>query len=1301
MKHIFVTLFVLYTAATLQADEPYYYFKQISIKEGLPSSVTSIYNDEDGFLWIGTIYGIYRFDGEKLTKLHFSDAQQISPYTYEISGDGEGHIWAFTTLGASSYNPQKDTLEPLLINGSRIKAYTGFSDNKSFLFPIEGELLRYDKQLKTCSKLPVRFQNKETLLIKMGVYDDEYYIGLSSKQELMLIDRQTGETRASPFKPASAVWNFYRDSRNRYWLSRYGEGIACYTLQGQLIDLYTPLNSGLNNRFILDIEERNGQIWLATDGGGINIIHPDSRQITTLTSQNNHYFPANSVTCLSNGANNMWVGMVREGVLGAKENFITTYSKSSASPSEGMSEKCPLCLIEDEDGILWIGTDGGGVNSFHPQTETFTHYPSTEGKKIVSLCPYSKDELLISDYLTGIQIFDKKTGACRKFTLASPDIDAGAIGSSVPINLFINKQGEVEFHGKVYCRYLKEKNRFIPLNIPSTKYDGTWDYIGYFHSKPYYHNQYRIFRYNHKADELEPVYGNDGRDIIAACIDSTGTIWIANRTDLNTFNVNSGETETLRLPDNKDLVTSLVSDRQGSIWMGTPGALYLYSPMQKHFVIFSESDGVIPNDFLPKPVLNARNNDIYMGGVTGLVRVKKSGMQRNKYDDNLRIKLLDVRLNGRNATVHDKGGMAALEIARNFTQIEIHTKLDGTDLFRKRIYRYRIVGLNNGDYTESAKSYLNIPALPSGDYQIDVQCTGADGQWSKSFTLLQLIVLPPWWQRTWIIVLAALLTLSALAYVIHLREVKIQRKLKEKERQIYKDKVQALINVNHELRTPLTLIYSPLKQLLNSKQIPLELRDKLLGAFKQARQMKNIINMILNIRRMEVGQYTLCPTPTPLNEWLENIISDFRSEFGLRNISLQFNPDPEISTIPMDTNPCEIIISNLLINAYKFSPHFSVITVSTHLEKEHDSVCIEVRDQGMGLGDEDPQKLFTRFQRGHHSIEGNGIGLSYAKQLIEMHGGQISAGNNEEKGATFRFTLPASRNGEEQVRAESTDTPSLNDFLPSAPITAQKMPEAQPEKYHSILIAEGDPDLRDFMAANLQSLFEHTYTAHDGMEALPIIVSQLPQLIISDVSLPRINGLELCRKVKQNPETSFIPVILLAPDRDEVNAEGGYKTGADAYVAKPFDIDLLTAQIQAILRNRNIMKQRYRLPVPISKASGSGSAINHLEEQFLIRLNQIVADNLCNADLDVNKVAKLMRMSRASLYNKMKAAFGIGVNEYITKQRIEHAKSLLAETDLNISDISERAGFLHARNFSVLFKAATGYSPSNYRKKQK
>lgn len=1296
MKSILVILFLIESVCSLQAGDSYYYFKQISINEGLPSSVTAIYDDEDGFLWIGTIYGIYRFDGEKLSKFPFSDSLQISPYIHDVLSDNQGHIWVFTNQGVSLYNSEKDILEPFHADGKSIKSYNVLSDENHIIFPIQGELLRFDKSLKNYTRLILQQSNKKTSIIKLEVYDAKYYIGLTNERSLIFVNRNTGEIKATPFNITDQVWDFYRDTKKRYWISIYGRGLSCYTIQGELIDSYTSRNSGLNNAAILDIEERNQQIWLATDGGGINIIDPETRQVSILSNQENNHFPTNSVTKLNNGTNNMWIGMVREGVLGAKENFITSYSKSSKSNPIGMSEKCPLCLLEDADGTIWIGTDGGGINSFNPQMEQFTHYPATSGEKIVSLCAYSEDELLISNYLTGVHVFNKKRGTYRKFTVVDKAVDKHIVGTGFPINLLVNKKNEIEFHGCSNYRYNKEKRLFTPLKVPQGKYLSSWMYIGSYQSKPYFHDKMCIFRYNYQTDAVEPVYENSSRDIIASCLDNKGKVWIANRNNLICLDIDSGCSEVVKLPDNNNLVTSLVIDQQGVIWMGTPGALYSYFPYQNRFVIFSESDGVLPNDFLPKPVLVTRDDNIYMGGAMGLVRINKALNRNDSLKDNLRVKLLDVRLNGSVIPISRNQDLSSLEVASDFTLLEIQTKLYGTDLFRKRIYRYQIEGLSD-EYTESPKSHFKLQVLPSGSYIINVQCTMANGLWSQPFKLLHLTVLPPWWQRTWFITLMILLILSALIYVVHLRELRIQRRLREKERQLYKDKVQALININHELRTPLTLIYSPLKQLLNSKQMPYELRSKLQGVLKQTRQMKNIINMILNIRRMEVGQNKLCLTPTLLNDWLQTIVLGFKGEFETRNIFLLFKFDSRVNIISFDTNQCEIIVNNLLMNAYKFSNPGSTVTLSTQLAEKEGFVRIEIIDEGTGISDEDFPKLFTRFQRGNHNIEGCGIGLSYAKQLVEMHGGYIDARNNKEKGVTFCFTLPIHQ---ELAQVACPIKPYLNDFLPPKCAVYQEKQAEQLAKFHSILIVESDPDLCDYMKANLQSIFEKTFVAHDGMEALPIIVSQLPQLIISDVKLPRISGLELCRKVKQNPETNFIPVILLAPDMDTIDAEDGYKTGADAYVGKPFDMDLLIVQVQTMLENRKMMRKYYLTTLETNEIPNA-KINNHLDEQFVIHLTRVIADNLSNSDLDVNMVTKLMRMSRASLYSKMKITIGIGVNEYITKQRIQFAKQQLTTTELTIREISEKAGFLHQRNFSAVFKNITGFSPSDYRKETK
>ncbi|MCP3894535.1 MAG: response regulator [Bacteroides sp.] len=1290
---LIIALFSLFPSAQANGSA-YYYFKQISIKEGLPSSVTTVYDGNDGFLWIGTIYGAYRFDGEKLKRYSPSAKGQNIPYIYRIDGDKQGNIWMFHPEGTSRYNPEKDIFEAFLFNNKPLEAHTLLSESNQLIFPVIGALLRYTKDLRYNGRIIVKEGEKEVLCRKIKIYNEKYYIASTQYQQLVLIDRHTGEVQESPFGKQTNVQDFYVDSKQRFWIAYYGKGVSCYTQGGSLIRSFHTRNSSLSNDVVLDIEERNGDIWLATDGGGINIIKGDTEEITVLSNNHDHKFPANSVTCLHNGVNNMWIGMVREGVLGAKENFITTYSKAPQNDPSGLSEKCPLSLLEDKDGTIWIGTDGGGINSFNPKTEQFTHFPSTSGGKIVSICPYSDSELLVSSFTKGIYLFDKKSGRYHRFQGMGKVMDDEISYSGSPTNLFVNFENEIEFHGEYAYRYVRDKNLFTKIQVPSRQYNESAIAIGNYQADTYYHNKNIVFCYNRQSDRFESVYKKQGNQILTAYLEPTGgRIWIAEKSGLSIYHIESGKTTPIKLPDQNDIVTSLIMDRKGVLWMGTSGALYAYFPKEQRFILFSESDGVLPNDFLPKPVLLTRNGDVYMGGAMGLARVNQSmNKQMHETSTALRISLLDVNLNGNNVVPEQMGQVSRLEIPSNFSSLRVHTKLDGTDIFRKRIYRYQIEGLNHS-FTESSKSHFLIPTLPPGHYQIKAQCTQSDGLWSVPFTLLDLTVLPPWWQRTWFILCVVAALISAIIYIIRRREEHLQQKLKEKEREIYKEKVQALININHELRTPLTLIYTPLKQLLSSRQVPLELRGKLQGAFKQARQMKNIINMILHMRKMEVGKNTLNLTPTLLNEWLQDIVNDFKDEFDMRNIRLVFDADSNIQTVSFDVGQCEIILNNLLMNAYKFSHPDTTVTVSTRLEQAGSIIRIEVCDEGIGLGAVDPQGLFTRFEQGDHHIQGSGIGLSYAKQLVEMHQGTIGAMNNKEKGATFYFTLP---NRQEPVCVPCPAKPYLNELLPPQTLSLQKA-EVLPNRFHSVLIVDDDPDLCDYLACNLQAMFEVIHIAHDGMEAIPIVVSHLPQLIISDVIMPRMDGLELCRKVKQSAEFNYIPVILLASHADEPSTEDGYKTGADAYVAKPFDMDTLLLQIQNILNHQSIVQKRYAGIEQVEKKEGKMN--NQADEQFVVQLNNVIRENRANVTLDVNLVAELMRMSRASLYNKMKTTIGIGVNEYITKQRIEYAAQLLMTTELSIRDISEQTGFSHQRNFSTTFKSLMGESPSEYRKR--
>lgn len=1277
----------LLTLKAYSMNRPYYHFKQLSIKEGLPTSITSLYDDKNGSLWVGTTQGVYRFNGEKIKKYTLPyRLRQNSHYINDIFGDNKGRIWIITSQGASYYEYGTDSLQTFLRHNMPVKTSVITADNDRLLMPITDTLLIYNKDLQFSQAIP--FQTPRTHIHKMLPFDFRRYLVINSKWEIKLLNIYTGEIAPAPFPEATNVYDLYQDSSRRYWLSFYGQGVKCYNPEGKLLTTYTTRNSNLNNDIVLDITEWDKAIWLATDGGGVNIIYPDTRDVRILSNKENRQFPANSVTCLCHSNNHIWIGMVREGVLGAEKGFITTYTKAAQNPTSGLSDKCPLCLWEDTDGCIWIGTDGGGINRFDPQTERFTHYPQTHGEKIVSLCPLSDTELLASSFSKGIFRFNKKTGSYRPFPLPDKEAEIKLASSSAPTNLRVNDQKEIELYGNSFYRYIPGRNRLIPIHPDSKQIQASWVFMGKYQSCPFFHDRSNVFQFNKEKEEYEMIGYRENNQILAASIDPTGTLWIAGPNGMTRIFLPSGREEKLKLPDGNDIITSLVIDREGIVWMGSLGIIYAYDPRKDHFVIYNEMDGILPNDFLAKPVLVTGDGNIYMGGSEGLVRINKA-LKPTSAPPPITLQLREVSLNG---TIIPCRADSMLEIANDFSSLQVHTQLEGENVFHKRIYRFRIKGLNK-EYTETSRPHLVIHTLTPGDYRITVQCTQNDGSWSAEFTLLNFTVLPPWWRQTWFLIACTVLIILLVIYAARTYDRRLQRKYQEQERTIYKDKVRALININHELRTPLTLIYSPLKQLTGSKQIPYELRVKLQGAFKQARQMKNIIDMILNMRKMEVEQNILRMSPAAFNEWLQPILDDFEGEFSLRHIHLVFSPDPAIQRMYFDPSQCEIIINNLLTNAYKFSEENSTVTIATRLEGNGSRIRVTVSDEGIGLQKEDIAHLFTRFYQGNHSIQGSGIGLSYAKQLVEMHGGIIGAHNNEQKGATFFFTLPYRQ---EAANIQSTPQAYLNDTLRiGADLHPKHEEENTAEKFHSILIVEDDRDLCNYLTCNLQALFEEVYEAHDGMEALPILTSRLPQIVVSDVKMPRMNGFELCRYIKQKPELNYIPVVLLTSCVDDASMEEGYKRGAEAYITKPFDMDLLALQIQNIMHHHNIVKKHYAaIDIPVEKQEN----LTHINEQLMIQLNRIINDNISNVDMDVSFIARKMGMSRASLYNKTKGWMESGISEYIAKCRLEYACKLLESSVLSIGEIAEQTGFKHSRNFSTLFKNVMGMSPSDYRK---
>lgn len=1306
---IFILLYIAFFmqfAGILPIQAGHYFYKQISLKDGLPSTVRCILTDEQGFVWIGTRSGLGRYDGHELKKyIHQANNPNSSlPHNliYQITEDKQNNIWVLTDKGVACYQRQSDDFFiPTDEKGDIIWANSTCLIKDGVLFGSQNKVYFYSYQDSSLRLLQTFNQEPKFNITLMSLWNSHTLLCCSRWQGLLLLDLNTGKYSLPPFDCGKEIMNMLIDSQNRIWIAPYNGGVSCFTHDGTRLASYTTQNSDLNNNVVLSLAEREGKIWIGTDGGGINILEPKTGKFTLLEhipGSNNYSLPANSILCLYNDRNNnMWAGSIRNGLISIREVSMKTYTDVLPGNDHGLSNNTVLSLYQESSDRIWVGTDGGGINLFNPVTEKFTHYPSTWQNKVASICPFTSGNLLLSIFSQGVFVFNPATGRKTPFIIIDPETSARLGSRGKTVNLFQNTPHCVLLLGDhVYQYDLKKQTFSIATEQQGADIIGTILPIMNDKNLTYLNDTKHIFSLNNEANRLETLYQCTKDTLInSVSRDEYGNFWIGNNYGL--VHYNPATQKQTPIPTSLfSEVTQVVCDQQGKVWIGTDNILFAWLIKEKKFVLFGESDGVIQNEYLSKPRLLSPQGDVYMGGVKGLLYINSklplvtTGTPK--------LQLSEVVINGE--SVNDKltGNPTGISAPWN-SNITIRIMSKEEDIFRQKVYRYQIEGLNE-QQIESYNPELVIRSLPSGSYKIMAACTAKDGSWIPSQEVLELTILPPWYQTWWFIISCAVFITAAVIETfrrtLKRKEEKLKWAMKEHEQQVYKEKVRFLINISHELRTPLTLIHAPLSRILKSLSTEDTQYLPIKAIYRQSQRMKNLINMVLDVRKMEVGESKLQIQPYALNQWIEHVSQDFISEGEAKNVRIRYQLDPHIDTVSFDKDKCEIILSNLLINALKHSPQDAEIIITSELLSEGNRVRISIIDQGNGLKQVNTQKLFTRFYQGTGEQSGTGIGLSYSKILVELHGGSIGAQDNQEAGATFFFELPLRQQSEEIICQPKA---YLNELMSDD--SKEQLPEESnfDTSSYSVLVVDDNPDLTDFLKKSLGEYFKRVIIASDGVEALQLTKSHIPDIIVSDVMMPRMNGYELCKNIKEDITISHIPIVLLTARDDEQSQLSGYKNGADAYLTKPFEVEMLMEIIRNRLKNRESIKKRYLntglVPAP------EESTFSQADETFLLKLNKIIQENLDNSNLDVTLICKEIGMSRASLYNKLKALTDMGANDYINKFRMEKAITLITHTDMSFTEITEKIGFTTSRYFSTAFKQYTGETPTQYKERQK
>lgn len=1298
LKRYSFLIWILFFVLSTKAEQQDYYFRQISLEQGLSQSrVQCIYRDHQGVIWIGTKWGLNSYDQSEL-KSYFHDREQPNSlpdnFIRFITEDRLGDLYVSTNKGIAIYNKAENQFQPLKYNGKPFNAWSYLQIGDNFLFGGEETLYQYNLTDKSITTIfPDIDGDKLKCINRIFQWSPDVLITSSKKDGLWMYDLIKKKMYRCPFVKEREINTIFVDSQNRLWVSFYGKGIACYSKEGKRLFSLSTKNSGLNNDIIFDFLEKDNQLWIATDGGGINILDFQTMKFSHLKhiSDDEQSLPNNSIYRLyKDQMDNIWIGSIHGGLFAIKKVFIKTYKDVPLNNPNGVSERTVVSIFEDKDTLLWIGTDGGGINSFDQKTNTFHHYPTTYGEKVTSITDFSENELLLSCFNKGVFTFNKRTAQMQPFPIINDSISKREFSSGDLVNLYATKDNIYILGAKVYI-YNKHTRQTSILYAPQIDIQRQIAMQAIYSDDThlYLMGTNNLFKLNFKTNELSSLVNmKEGDDFTSACRDDKGNFWIGSNFGLLFYNKQTGKTEKIHT-NLFNSVSSLAYDKKGKVWIGAQNMFFAYIINEKRFVILDESDGVPSNELIFTPIPALRTPNLYMGGTMGLVRINTDIIFESNSSPIL--KLLEVKLNGKSTLKQVNNN--CISIPWNHSSFNIKVIADEKNSFRKHLFRYVITGKDKM-VIESYLQTLELGTLASGEYTISVSCDTSNGEWSQPTEILTIIVSPPWWKSTWFIILCIFFAFLVAGVVffslIRKKENRLKREMREHEKKIYEEKIRFLINISHELRTPLTLIYASLKRILNKEVKQDELPEYLQGAFKQANQMKDIINIVLDTRKMEVGQEVLHISSHPLHKWIQEVAETFQTASKAKEIEITYDFDDSIQSIAYDDTKCKVVLSNLIMNALKYSPNQTRIVIKTI--RTNESIQVHVQDQGIGLDNVDIKKLFTRFYQGKHNEGGSGIGLSYAKMLIDLHGGRMGAFNNKDRGATFFYEIPANLQEQEVSCPQHS---YLNELL-SSPEEEEKIESgAFSLQGYSLLIVEDKQDLREFLKNALKDKFKKIYQAENGLVALEVIKQQQPDIIVSDVMMPQMNGYQLCKEIKENLNISHIPVILLTARADSESQMLGYKLGADAYLPKPFEMEMLLSVIQNQMRNREYIKSRYRGNQFI--LSPQEATFSNADEQFMIKLNEMIDQNLSQPDLDVKFLTAQMAMSRTSLYNKIKELTGMGANDYINRRRIDKAIILLTQSDMSITEISEQVGFTYQRYFSTLFKEMKGMTPSQFR----
>jgi signal transduction histidine kinase/ligand-binding sensor domain-containing protein/AraC-like DNA-binding protein len=1330
-------------------------FRNISINDGLSDTqIKCISQDKKGFMWFGTPYGLNKYDGNGFTQyLHNPSNKKTIDHNNvtSIFEDSSQRMWIGTESSLNYFNRTIGVFENVIkkqegIYRSEMGAVKKIAEDEQgrlWLARTHG-LQVYDPNNKTIRTfLPKDEDNGFLGEIGDLIIDKKGKLWVATMVGIRYFDRNSFKfsnplNDFAPSPPVSVAFEsrILEDRKGGLWYATRGVGLQKYQSFSGTWKRYqysANLKNGLSSNFINDIvEDKQGNIWIATGRSGLDFFDPISEKFSNLSKSRikKNCLISNALSRLFiDKEQQLWIGTWHNGLDYLKRNSdFLHYSMDGTAMS--LSSNNVMGIVDAEKGNLWVGLDDGGgleyidrernkITSIKiPTDKNFTDYGEQSVKSMIK----SRTGDLWIGTMNGLYTYNPNTKNWQSFSHDPNNVNSLNSGFINAIledhlgNIWVATRAQglskYDIQSKIWSRLVDKEEAYRNFkgievlyedheNIiwAGTALNGLWSF-NTATNKPTFFKKNMDQNHNSKLG-ISAIIENATNQLFVGTTGNGLQIIDKDSQRINAI------TEAEGLSGN--MVFGIIESQKG-LWISTNKGLSLYDNKKGILMNYYGQNGLQKGPFFKNSFAKLSTGEFSFGGVNGLNIFDPSKLPLETKKVPLEITSL-LLFDEKTATwsssniftdhfrADDKLTLSYKEPVFKFIFTALSYDDSRTNYYAYRLYPYEKIWQQAGNKREA--NYANLPA---GQYTFQVKTSRSEKQWDNDFKSIEVTIEEKPWLTWWAFVMYALLAFTCvyflrkfeMARILTRNALQLERMTHQKDNEVYQTKYNFFTNITHELRTPLTMIVSPLENMISSSNG----RNKSVYRVmhRNALKLHQLIDQLLDIRKMELVETNLKASKGDIIIFSKQVLDSFQELAKIKNISLNFYAEFEQHDLWFDSDKMEKILNNLISNALKFTPTSGKITLSVKKNTDQNLIELALKDNGLGISKNHQNKIFDRFYKEDVSNEntGYGIGLAFTKELTELHHGKIVVNSTENIGSTFSCYFPMGNSHLKPEEIVSTDLPDKaviesNEMCDNWGMNTSEIKKGLP----TLLIVEDSQDIQEYISSHLANNY-NILKAFNGKYALEILNKQQVDLIISDVIMPEMDGISLCEQVKTNLNTSHIPVILLSALSSVKNRISGIEAGADSYVPKPFNLEILKAEVANLIKSREVLRRNFLSFENFQIKSFSPSI---KDENFITEVIKIIDKHLDNSNFEKEDLLREANMSHSSMYRKLKSLTNLSPNEFIRKIRLQRSMNMLSDPDLNISQVAYSVGFSDPKYFSLCFRKAFKISPTEFKDK--